>query len=183
VKAVGLTLVVTLVLGGCHPTAQRGRGTDTVSVTGATRQVADSRSAHDTAPRIERPRRTPAIGGESGAAKLPVVQPGSEPDQAAMLREILASSALVGRRVHVTGRCLGYSNPLAVGGPPRTRSDWQLEVDGVAIYVTGPLPEGCTATKSSNELTTIVALVAEDTLPARGNRPATPRRYLVRLLP
>jgi len=105
----------------------------------------------------------------------------SESIQPVTVKELLASSALVGRRVRVVGRCLGYSAAVAPGGPPRTRSDWQLEDNGVAIYVTGQLPSGCSATEGSKERPTILAIVAEDTLPARGDRPPTPRRYLVRV--
>lgn len=96
--------------------------------------------------------------------------------------EILRSSEYVGMIVRVEGKCLGYGKIVAVGGPPLTRSDWQLEDGGVAIYVSGPLPEDCSATKGSTQRSIIYALVAEDTLRTIGSRPATPRRYLVRLL-
>jgi hypothetical protein len=99
------------------------------------------------------------------------------------VRELLASDADVGRTVRVAGRCAGYSTPLAEGAPPLTRSDWQLEDEGVAIYVSGPLPAGCSATGGSQARSTIVAQVAQDTMPAAGDRPAAPRRYLVRARP
>jgi len=100
-------------------------------------------------------------------------------EQVRTVRELLSSDRDVGQMVRVAGRCLGYSKPVAEGMPPRSRSDWQLEDDGVAIYVTGPLPAGCSATEGSAERTTITARVAQDTMPAMGNREATPRRYLV----
>jgi hypothetical protein len=94
---------------------------------------------------------------------------------------LLTSAALVGRTVEVTGRCLGYSSPtIAKGTPPVTRSDWQLEDQGEAIWVTGPLPEGCSSTTPAAAPAPVVALVAQDTLPGLGGQAATPRRYLVR---
>lgn len=99
------------------------------------------------------------------------------------ITEVLNSDAYVGKRIRVTGRCLGYAAAIAVGPPPLTRSDWQFEQDGVAIFVSGPLPQGCSATRGASEPTTILALVAEDTLRALGNKPGTRRRYLLRIVP
>lgn len=98
------------------------------------------------------------------------------------VRELMTSDAYVGKRVEVAGRCLGYAAQVAVGPPPVTRSDWQLEDADAAIFVTGPLPGGCSPTEGSAQRTTILALVAQDTLPALGNRAATARRYLVRIV-
>ena len=99
----------------------------------------------------------------------------------ATVHELLASNALVGRMVEVTGRCLGYSSPtVAQGSPPVTRSDWQLEDGGEAIWVTGPMPDGCTATEPATEPSTIQATVAQDELPDLGGYGKTMRRYLVR---
>jgi hypothetical protein len=103
----------------------------------------------------------------------------TEKEEVRTVRELLSSDRDVGRMVRVSGQCLGYGKPVAEGMPPRSRSDWQLEDGGVAIYVTGPLPAGCSATAGATERTTIVARVAQDTMPAMGNREATPRRYLV----
>ncbi|HXE58532.1 MAG TPA: hypothetical protein VNK43_11080, partial [Gemmatimonadales bacterium] len=119
------------------------------------------------------PRPGPALPAGSGAVPPDSIVP-------ATVRELIQSSRLVGRRVMVTGRCLGYRvPPVAVGAPPRTRSDWQLEDGGIAIYVTGPLPAGCSATAGSPKVDTLVALVSEDTLPSLAGRPAATRRYLV----
>jgi hypothetical protein len=94
---------------------------------------------------------------------------------------LLASNALVGRMVEVTGRCLGYSSPtVAQGSPPVTKSDWQLEDGGEAIWVTGAMPDGCTATEPAAEASTIQATVAQDELPDLGGYGKTMRRYLVR---
>jgi len=93
--------------------------------------------------------------------------------------ELLERRDWNGLLVRVRGRCLGYRvPPVATGGPPRTRSDWQLEAEGVAIYVTGPLPEGCSATQGGNTELSLVARVAEDSLPALGGQPSRARRYL-----
>ncbi len=92
------------------------------------------------------------------------------------LRDVLASGLLVGRRVRVTGRCLAARRAL-LGKPPRARSEWQLSSDGVYVYVTGPLPPGCGP--STVTTVTILAVVAEDTLPAIADLPPAPRRFLV----
>jgi hypothetical protein len=92
---------------------------------------------------------------------------------------LLASSEWNGKMVQVSGQCLGYRvPPVAIGGPPRTRSDWQLAADGVAIYVTGPLPQGCSATEGSTGIIGIMATVREDSLPSLGAQPSRARRYL-----
>lgn len=96
---------------------------------------------------------------------------------AASIRDIVASRALVGRRVQVTGRCLGPGSEHALGQPPRSRHEWQLESDGVAVFVIGPPPRGCSG--SAMRSLTITALVAEDTLPPIGDLPPAPRRFLV----
>ena len=98
------------------------------------------------------------------------------------IRQLLDSDSLVGVQVRVSGRCLGYSAQIAVGSPPLTRSDWQLEDGEVAIYVSGPLPSGCSATAGSSDRITVTAIVAQDTLSPLGNRRAMPRRYLVRVV-
>jgi hypothetical protein len=97
------------------------------------------------------------------------------------VREVLDSGALVGQRVRVEGRCLGHRGKLAQGTPPRTRSDWQLESDGAAIYVVGALPPRCSAIEGGEDTVTITAFVAEDTLQALGGGAGRPRRYLMRI--
>src|SRR5438128_862471 len=160
--------MVAFALAGCHTASQRGRAGDTGSVALPTAAPDSAAFVRDTTP-VVRPSisRPPALAETTGAKPVTAVPPRYEPDRLASVREILASSSLVGRRVRVAGTCLGYSRPRAVGGPPRTRSDWQLEAEGVAIYVTGPVPPGCSLTDGAKESTTILALVAEDTLPAQ----------------
>lgn len=95
------------------------------------------------------------------------------------LRAILNGDVEVGRRVRVEGVCIGYSRVLAVGPQPRTRSDWQLVQDSVAVWVVGPYPPGCSGTIPSEEAGTYVVVIAADTLPALGDAPARPRLYLI----
>lgn len=124
-------------------------------------------SPSDTTTKSPRPVVTPGTGGN------PPVEP------RVTVADILNSSLYNGKTVSVSGICLGYRvPPVAAGGPPRTRSDWQLESEGKAIYVTGPLPSGCSATAGSSSEITISARVQEDTLRALGTNPARSRRYL-----
>ncbi len=96
------------------------------------------------------------------------------------VHDVLTQPGLVGKTVVVSGRCLGYSVPtVAAGSPPITRSDWQLEDGGEAVWVTGPLPEGCSATAGAATRTELTAAVAQDTLPALGGQEPRPRQYLV----
>ena len=126
-----------------------------------------------------------AAGAPEGSVR-PKPPPTAQPSTDARpplhtVREVLDSSALVGQRVRVAGRCLGYGGKLAEGAPPRTPRDWQLESGGVAVYVVGVLPPGCSATEGGRDTVTITATVAQDTLPALGGGPGRPRRYLMRI--
>lgn len=117
-----------------------------------------------------------SVGDSSPPAAPPVAIPEdlSSTEVSTSLRDVVASGALVGRRVRVRGRCLAMQRE---GKPPRARDAWQLSADGVFVYVTGPLPAGCRAMGAV--MVTIVAVVAEDTLPAIGDLPPAPRRFLV----
>ncbi len=101
--------------------------------------------------------------------------------QKVSVHDVLTTPSLVGKAVEVNGRCLGYSVPtVAKGSPPVTRSDWQLEDKGEAVWVTGPLPAGCTATTPAESASTISATVAQDTVPGLGTQKGTMRQYLIR---
>jgi hypothetical protein len=89
---------------------------------------------------------------------------------------------LVGRRVRVVGRCITSPHVRSLGLPRPVLVAWQLEADGVTVLVSGAPPAGCTSADGPNTVA-ITALVAEDTLPALGDLPASLRRYLVRLEP
>jgi hypothetical protein len=104
---------------------------------------------------------------------------GSDPRKVTV-RDVLTDGSLTGLRVEVTGTCLGYSTPtIAKGPPPLTRSDWQLEDQGEAVWVSGPMTPGCSATEPATTPSTITATVAQDTVPSLSGRDGTVRRYLV----
>jgi hypothetical protein len=100
--------------------------------------------------------------------------------QKVSVRDVLTTPSLVGKAVEVTGRCLGYSVPtVAKGSPPVTRSDWQLEDQGEAVWVNGPMPQGCSATTPAESASTVSARVAQDSLATLGGAKPTLRQYLV----
>jgi hypothetical protein len=92
------------------------------------------------------------------------------------VRTILNEPLYVGKLVSLSGLCAEYGH-LAEGGPPKTRSDWQLSQDGAAIYVTGPMPPGCLAA-SSPPTVTITAKVRGDTIVVNSPSTRRTRRYL-----
>ena len=107
-----------------------------------------------------------------------------EPQEAGSLplvaiAQLLADEAWEGDRVQVRGTCIGYSRVLAVGPQPRTRSDWQLMADEVAIWVVGPYPQGCSGSSPATEPATFVMEVAADTLLALGRQQPRRRQYLL----
>jgi hypothetical protein len=119
---------------------------------------------------------TAACQPKSQATPAPI---GSDPRKVTV-HEVLTDGSLTGLRVEVTGTCRGYSTPtIAQGPPPLTRSDWQLEDQGEAVWVSGPMPPGCSATEPAETPSTITATVAQDTLPSLGGRDGTVRQYLV----
>ncbi|HSW29178.1 MAG TPA: hypothetical protein VLH75_06735 [Longimicrobiales bacterium] len=95
------------------------------------------------------------------------------------LAAIVAGEVEVGRSVRVEGVCIGYSRVQALGPQPRTRSDWQLVDDTVAVWVVGSYPEACSGTVPSRSAGIYTMTVAMDTLPALGNAPARHRVYLI----
>lgn len=93
---------------------------------------------------------------------------------AVSVRQVLTTQTLVGQTVVVTGRCLGKADPtVAKGSRPFSGRVWQIEDNGVAAWVVGPMPEGCGAGAAA-----ITARVAQDTLP-KWSPPRTVRQYLV----
>jgi hypothetical protein len=88
--------------------------------------------------------------------------------------QVLTTQALVGERVQVTGRCLGKDAPVvARGSRPFSGGTWQLEDNGVAAWVLGPMPKSC-----NGGTATITAQVVQDSLP-RLSPPRTLRQFLV----
>lgn len=93
---------------------------------------------------------------------------------AVTVRQVLTMQALVGETVVVTGRCLGKDAPaVAEGSRPYSGGMWQLEDNGVAAWVAGPMPKACDGTS-----TVITARVAQETLPRFGPARSV-QRYLV----
>ena len=159
-------------LPGRRPVWGRWAGAALVAVllTGCTGEGAPSHAAAGTR----------AVASEvRGADSPPAVAPGAVLPSIATpsIRDVVTSRALVGLRVRVTGRCLQPGREHALGQPPRPSHEWQLEAEGVAVFVIGPQPRGCRETDL--QPVTITALVAEDTLPAIGELPPAPRRFLV----
>lgn len=80
-----------------------------------------------------------------------------------------------GREVALSGTCLGGSGP-ALGGPPRTRSDWQIGSKDAAVWVAGPFPTGCTR-GSGGGYATVHGRVDTDLIPGGSGQKV--RAYLV----
>jgi hypothetical protein len=81
--------------------------------------------------------------------------------------------ALVGETVVVTGHCLDRHAPAVAQGSRPYSSVWQLEDNGNATWVLGPMPSSC-ATGTG----TITGRVVQETLP-RLSAPRTLQQYLV----
>ena len=109
------------------------------------------------------------------------IEPADRTELTLSVREIVERPGLVRRRVRVTGVCVGYMAAGDAATPPITRSDWILEADDARVFVSGPFPDGCTATTRGTRPVTIVGEVAEDTLPPLGDDPPVGRRFLLRI--
>lgn len=104
----------------------------------------------------------------------------SEPALATPLvsvRDVVTSRALVGHRVRVMGRCLPPASQHPLVRLQNALDEWQLEADGIAIYVIGRSPRACSA--GADPAIVVTGVVAEDTLPPIGDLPPAPRRYLI----
>lgn len=95
------------------------------------------------------------------------------------IADLLDAPDLVGKRVQVTGMCLGYGSEHMPGPPPRTRSDWALEDDGAIIYVTGPFPAGCSGLEPGVDPVLFTAEVAVDTVTSYADNSKSARYFLV----
>jgi len=105
----------------------------------------------------------PAVSG--GA--VPATNP-----PAVTVRQVLTMQALVGQTVVVTGHCLGRNAPAVAQGSRPYSGVWQLEDNGVATWVSGPMPESCKEGSAA-----ITARVIQDTLP-KFSPARTVRQYL-----
>jgi hypothetical protein len=124
------------------------------------------------------------LGACSPAPRRPdrgrVSVPGPGPRSLRVSELIRSADTLVGEVVEVRGACAGWGGP-APGPPPLTRSDWQLQEDSVAVWVSGPLPRGCDPVNPSlARVYEIRARVACDTLTAGGRGEPAVRHFLKR---
>lgn len=100
------------------------------------------------------------------------------PPRQTTVREVLGKQLSSGQVVAVSGDCAPAGSRDDVGLPPAGGEPWLLRADGIAVYVMGAAPATCA---TGSDSVTIVARVAEDTIPGTGSIPPAPRRYLVRL--
>lgn len=80
-----------------------------------------------------------------------------------------------GANALVAGYCLSEERSEAIGGPPETRSDWQLSDGLMAIWVTGARPLRCS--EDSRKLLRVRGVVEIDTVTLL-NGARVVRRYL-----
>jgi hypothetical protein len=95
------------------------------------------------------------------------------------VRSLLESPPAAGTILGVTGLCYGLAGTLAAGPPPRSRSDWQLGNDTIALYVVGAIPSECVQA-SEPPLITITAVVERDSIATTLGGPRSERVYLRR---
>jgi hypothetical protein len=115
------------------------------------------------------------VAGAVGVPSMAIAGPvPADTLQTVTVRQVLTQPALVGETVLVKGRCLGEDAPtVAWGIRPFSGHIWQIEDDGLALWVMGHMPQEC-----SGETTVITAVVALDTLP-KLSPPRYVRQYLV----
>ncbi len=109
---------------------------------------------------------------------IPVSKQTSDPPLV-KVSDLLSAPELVGKTVRVTGRCMGYGSEHVLGAQPRTRSDWALEDDSAAVYVTGPYPPGCSGTQPGEGPVLVTGIVAVDTLTSYADGAKSPRYFIV----
>ena len=127
----------------------------------------------------------------SGARPSPT--PGSAPidsDPAEAARDTLAGVRIIlaaarsGDTVRVRGLCLRMGSRGALGGPPVTRSDWQLADVGdttAVIWVTGERPGDCGYDAGSRNSIDLHGVVGVDSIGLGTGKVL--RRFLWRLSP
>ncbi len=95
-------------------------------------------------------------GSATGAARDMASVTPIRPEQAPLVtvRQVIESSALVGRRVRVAGAC-------ALAGAGASTGAWVLQADGFAVEVRGLVPRTCypASTDTIPEILTIFAQV------------------------
>ncbi|MEO8140293.1 MAG: hypothetical protein ABI742_11640 [Gemmatimonadota bacterium] len=111
------------------------------------------------------------VGFQPAAAVGPA--PAAAPP-AVTVRQVLTTQALVGETVVVSGRCIATDTPtIAKGSRPLAARPWQIEDNGEAAWVIGPIPQDC-----ASHAVVITARVAQDSLP-RLSPTRMVRQYLV----
>jgi hypothetical protein len=123
------------------------------------------------------PPETPAPATPPADASPSAVMPAPRGDTATVHALVAEPARHAGRTVNVRGRCLGWNGP-ALGSGPLTRSDWQLGAGGEAVWVSAPLPAGCTGPAGGGEVG-FSGEVVVDTVTLRGTGQRRPRAYLV----
>jgi hypothetical protein len=111
-----------------------------------------------------------ALGAQPAAIdNAPAVRP-----PLVSVRQVLTMQALAGETVTVEGRCLGKNSPAkAPGSRPFSGEVWQIEDNGIAAWVIGPMPASCAGGSA-----TITARVVQDQIPLF-SPPRAVRQYLV----
>ena len=129
---------------------------------------------------IDRPSASnpPAPSGKTSPTNVSVSPVVREPKPETMpLSRLMEAGDLIGKTVRVVGTCAGYG-VAGAGPPPKSRSDWVLRAGDRLIYVVGAFPPACGPQGGEVEVS-IIARVAEDTLPSFAGRSGQTRRYLI----
>jgi hypothetical protein len=107
--------------------------------------------------------RTAPGAGDSTTQRPDSASQPADPGQPMTVGALLGAPPSSGTNIRVSGKCYGLAGTLARGPQPRSRSDWQLGNDTVAVYVTGPSPTECLQAPAP-PVVTIRALVQRDTV-------------------
>ena len=139
--------------------------------------ISDSALAIDTA-EAQQPAVRPGAPSSEAADPRPIPVPGKKRQGVLGVSQLVDDASLAGTIIATRGTCLRRGAGQADGGPPVTRSDWELGEDGRAIWVSGPRPPECPAESGARVSIVTHGLVQVDTLRMLdGTR--RPRVYLV----
>lgn len=111
-----------------------------------------------------------AIGFYPIATAAPIL-PDNPP--AVSVGQVVSMQALAGHTVVVSGHCLDRHAPALANGSRPYSSAWQLEDNGVATWVLGPMPASCAEGSA-----VVTGQVVQETLP-RMSIARTLQQYLV----
>jgi hypothetical protein len=129
---------------------------------------------------VDEPPIDPPGEEESQTVDEPSIRPPGEEEPWTVSQLLEAPDSLVGKTLRVRGSCSGWDGP-ALGSSPLTRSDWQLQEGELAIWVSGPLPQGCDPVQPPPPETTfeITAVLAVDTVSLLAEPEPAVRRFLL----